>query len=106
MVNQVGAQIESIVGDGPLKQKMAFEVTAVEPNRRLTFKTISKGSMQWDSEFVLEPQGTSTTRLVSTGQIRLSGAAKLMEGMVSGEIKKGEQKELDKLKELLESGQL
>ena len=106
MLNEVGARLESVVGDGPLKQKMVFEVTQVEPDRRIVFKTVSKGSMQWDSEFTLEPQGASATRLTNTGQIRLGGAARLMEGMVSGEIKKGEQKELDKLKALLESNQI
>jgi uncharacterized protein YndB with AHSA1/START domain len=104
--NQVGSQIESVMGEGPLKQKMKFEVSALEPNRRLAFKTISKGSMQWDGEFNLEAQGPSVTRLLTTGQIRLGGAAKLMEGVMSGEIKKGEQKEIEKLKELLESGKM
>ena len=89
-----------------MKQKMTFEVTEVEPNRRLAFKTVSKGSMQWDGGLTLEAQGPSTTRVVSVGQIRLGGAAKLMEGMMAGEIKKGEQKELEKLKELLEAGKM
>lgn len=104
--NQVGSQVESVMGEGPMKQKMVFEVTAAEPNRRLAFKTVSKGSMQWDGEFNLESQGASTTRVLSTGQIRMNGAARLMEGVMSGEIKKGEQKEIEKLKELLESNKM
>jgi uncharacterized protein YndB with AHSA1/START domain len=104
-MDQVGAQVETVMGEGPMKQKMVFEVTEVEPNQRIVFKTISKGSIQWDSEFRLEPQGPSSTRVFSTGQLRLSGAARLMEGMMSGEIKKGEQKELEKFKMLLETNQ-
>ena len=92
--NQVGSQVESVMGEGPLKQKMVFEVSALEPNKRIAFKTISKGSMQWDGELTLESQGASSTRVLNAGQIRLGGAAKLMEGMLSGEIKKGEQKEM------------
>jgi len=102
----VGSQVESVMGEGPLKQKMIFEVTAAEPGRRLAFKTVSKGSMQWDGEMTLEAQGASSTRLVTTGQIRMSGAARLMEGVMGGEIRKGEQKEIEKLKELLESDKI
>ena len=104
--NQVGSQVETVMGEGPMKQKMVFEVTQVEPNRRLAFKTVSKGSMQWDGELTLESQGASSTRLINSGQIRLGGAAKLMEGVMAGEIKKGEQKEIEKLKELLESNKI
>lgn len=102
----VGSQVESVVGEGPMKQKMTFEVTSAEPGRRLAFKTISKGSMQWDGEITLEAKGASTTHVVQTGQIRLSGAAKLMEGVLGGEVRKGEQKELETLKELLESNKM
>ena len=102
----VGSQVESVMGEGPMKQKMIFEVTAAEPNRRLAFKTVSKGSMQWDGEMTLEAQGPSSTRLVTVGQIRLSGAAKLMEGVLGGEIRKGEQKEIEVLKELLENNKM
>ena len=105
-MDQVGAQVETVLGQGPMKQKMVFEVNEVEPNRRITFKTVSKGSMQWDSEYRLEAQGPSATRLLASGQIRLSGAARLMEGVMSGEIKKGEQQEIEKPKTLLETGKL
>jgi len=104
--DQVGSQVETVLGEGPMKQKMVFEVTQVEPNKRIAFKTVSKGSMQWDGDLTLEAQGTSSTRLVNAGQIRLNGAAKLLERMMSGEIKKNEQKELDKLKELLEDNKI
>ena len=103
---EVGSQVESVMVDSPGKPKLVFEVTAVEKNRRLSFKTISKSSIQWDGDFKLEPQGSSSTHLVSTGQIRSSGLLKLMEFFMSGEIKKGEQKELEKLKELLESNKM
>lgn len=105
-MDRVGAQMETVVGEGPLKQRMVFEVTALEPNKRVAFTSVSKGSMHWDSEVSLEPQGASSTRVVQAGQIRLSGVAKLMEGLMSGEVRKAEQKELEKLKMLLESNQL
>ena len=104
--DKVGSQVESVMGEGPMKQKMVFEVTAAEPNHRLAFKTVSKGSMQWDGEMTLDAQGTSSTRLVTIGQIRLSGAMRLMEGVMGGEIRKGEHKEIEKLRDLLEGNKM
>ena len=67
---------------------------------------MSKGSMQWDGDMRLEALGAGSTRLVTTGQIRTGGLLRLMEPFVTGEIKKGEQKEIEKLKELVESNKM
>jgi uncharacterized protein YndB with AHSA1/START domain len=103
---RVGAQMETIMGAGPLKQKIVFEVAAFEPNRRMAVKTVSKGSFRMDGDYTLEPQGASTTRVLLSGQVRLFGIARLLEPLMAGEVRKGEQKELDKLKELLESNKI
>ncbi len=99
---QVGGQMETSIKMGPMKQTMVFELTGLEENRRMAFKTVSKGAMEWDGEYTFEPQGPSSTRVVNSGQIRLNGLLKLSEPLIAGEIRSGEAKELVKLKELVE----
>ena len=100
----VGSQIQTTLKIGPSKQSLTFEVAAFEPNRRLGWKTTSTGSLQWDADYLFESLGEGTTRVTSSGTIRLTGALKLMEGMMAGEIRSGEAKELEKFKELVEKG--
>jgi hypothetical protein len=81
---------------------MTFQVSEFEPNRRLGFKTVSKGALDWDAVYTFEPQGPSSTRLATSGQLRLNGLLKLLEPLMAGEVKAGEAKELVRLKGLLE----
>lgn len=99
----VGSQVEATMKMGPMRQTMVFQAAAVEENRRLAWKTVSKGALEWDGNFSFEPQGPSSTRVVSSGQIRLNGLLKLSEPLIAAEVRSGEAKELVKLKELLES---
>jgi uncharacterized protein YndB with AHSA1/START domain len=103
--NQVGSRIESVMSDGPGKPKLVFEVTAAEANKRVAFKTVSKSPIEWDGDTRLEPQGSSGTRVVSKSEIRSRGWLNVLEFFMRGEIKKGEQKSLEALKQLLESSQ-
>jgi len=101
---RVGSQLEITIKMGPRKQVMVFQLTELEQNRRFGFKTVSKGAMEWDGDFTFEPQGPSSTRMVSSGQIRLNGLLRLLEPLMAGEVRSGEAKELVKFKELVESG--
>ena len=100
---EVGSRIESVMSDGPGKPKLIFEVTAAEANKRVAFKTVSKSPIEWDGDTRLEPQGPSSTRVVSTSEIRSRGWLNVLEFFMRGEIKKGEQKSLEALKKLVES---
>ena len=99
---KAGSQIETTIKFGPVNQKMTFEVVEYEENRKLSFKTISKGSVAWDAEYVFSPESDSTTKVISSGQLRLSGLLKVSEPMLAGEIRSGEAKELVRYKELVE----
>lgn len=101
-LDRVGAQLETVV----MKKKMLFEVSAVEPNRRIAFKTVSKGGMQWNAEYRLESRGASSTRLQQSGQLRFGGIMGLLEPLMRGEVRKSEQKEIEKLRELLETNKI
>lgn len=100
---RVGSQMETTIKMGPMKQTMVFEVTELEENRQLGFKTVSKGAVEWDGDYTFEPQDPSSTRVVNSGQLRLNGILKFFEPLMAGEVKSGEAKEVIKLKELLES---
>ena len=99
---QVGSQVETSIKMGPVKQAMVFQVRDLEENRRLAWKTISKGPVEWDAVYTFEPQGASSTRMVSWGQIKFRGAMKLMEALMAGEVRSGEARELIRFKELAE----
>ena len=98
---QAGSQIETTIKFGPVNQAMTFEVTGYEENRRVAFKTISKGSVAWDAEYLFMPEGDST-RVISSGQLRFNGLLRAAEPLMAGEIRSGEAKELVKYKELVE----
>lgn len=100
--HKVGSQMETTLKMGPMKQTMVFQLTELEENRRFGFKTVSKGALEWDGDFTFEPRGPSSTRMVSSGQIRLNGLLKLLEPLMAGEIRSGEVKELIRFKELVE----
>ena len=54
----------------------------------------------------LSSRGASSTRLQQSGQLRFGGIMGLLEPFMRGEVRKSEQKEIEKLKELLESNQM
>lgn len=99
---QVGSQIETTIKFGPVNQTMTFEVVNYEENRVMAFKTVSKGAVAWDAEYLFMPESESMTKVISSGQLRLSGILKLSEPLLAGEVKSGEAKELVKYKELVE----
>jgi uncharacterized membrane protein len=102
---KVGSQFETTMKMGPLgKQVMVFQISELDENRRLGFKTVSKGAVEWDGSYVFEPQGPSATRMVNIGQLRLNGILRLLEPLMAGEVRSGEAKELVKFKELVEGG--
>jgi hypothetical protein len=97
----VGSQIETTIKFGPVNQTMTFEVIGYEENRRVAFKTISKGLVTWDAEYLFMPEGNST-KVISSGQLKLNGLLKISEPLLAGEIQSGEAKELVKYKEIIE----
>ncbi len=100
---RLGSQIETTMKIGPSKRTMVFEVVAFEPNRRIGWKTVTKGPLHWDAEFLFEPVDESSAHVTSSGVIQLNGALKLMEGIMAGEVRTGEAKELERFKSLVEA---
>jgi len=96
-----GSQLEVTFGMGPLKAQVVLLISAVEPGRRMTWQT-SDGKIEWEGEYLLVPSGEST-ELRQDGRLTFKGLWRLIEPLVGGEIKKGEVKELEKLKAVVEA---
>ncbi|MBI2975425.1 MAG: SRPBCC family protein [Chloroflexi bacterium] len=99
----VGSKMQTVIKMGPLKVNMTFEVTEYEVNRRMSFIGTSAGPLEWDATFTVEPKDASTTHMTSSGELRLKGLWRLAEPLMAGEVKSGEAKELERLKNLLET---
>jgi hypothetical protein len=98
---QEGSQIELTFGMGPMKARLVLEFTAMEPDRRTAWKTIS-GPIRWDGEYRLAPDGAGTA-VSQQGRLRFTGLWRLVEPIVGAEIRSGEVKELEKLKAVVEA---
>ena len=99
----VGSRMELTFGSAPMKATIGLELTAVDPGRRMAFNSFS-GPIQWQGEYRLEPTDTGGTRLEQEGTLRFTGGWLFVEPLVGAEIKKGELKELEKLKAAVEAG--
>ena len=95
-----GSRLEVSFGMGPVKARVGLELTAVEPGRRMAFRSFS-GPIRWDGEYVLSPSGDGT-ELRQEGRLAFTGLWRLVEPLVGAEIKSGEIKELERLKVVVE----
>ena len=77
-----------------------FEITALDPQRRIAFRTIA-GPVRPEGSFELEPTGAGT-RVTFTLRCTPSGMAKLMTPMVTKTMQ-SEVAQLERLREVLES---
>jgi len=87
---------------GPFKE-LTFEITSLEPDRLLGYRTIPPGQMSWEGEIRLDLASHASTHVLAEGRIRLHGLWRLVEPLVAGEIRRGEADELVRLKNALES---
>src|SRR5262245_36965982 len=54
-----GSQIEVSFGMGPMKARVGLEITALEQDRRMAWRTLY-GPIHWEGEYRLEPAGSGT----------------------------------------------
>ena len=96
-----GSRMEVRFGMGPLKANVGLQLTAVEPARRFAFKSFS-GPIGWNGQYVLEPDGSGGTKLSQEGTLQFKGLWRLIQPIVGAEISRGEVKELEKMKAVIE----
>ena len=99
----VGSRFQLTLGRGPLRAPITLEVAALEPDRRFAFTTVSTGPVLWDGEYQVQPTGFAASLLSQTGRLRFRGLWRLVEPIVGAEIRRGEIKELERLKAAAEA---
>lgn len=99
-----GSRLEVTFGMGPVKATVGLEFTAIEPARRLAWRSFS-GPIRWEGEYILTPSAGGTS-ISQQGQLVFTGLWRLMEPLAGAEIERGETKELERLKVVVEGGDL
>ncbi len=79
----------------------AIEVTEVEPERSIGFRTLA-GPFAWHGRWEVRAMDAGNTEVTATGTIRMFGLRRLLEPFMGGEIQKSETKELVRLRDVLE----
>jgi hypothetical protein len=96
-----GSRLEVTFGMGPLKATIGLEFSRVEPGRALGFRSYS-GPIRWEGEYRLSPSASGGTDVEQEGALTFTGLWRLLEPIVGAEIGRGEVKELERLKEVVE----
>jgi len=99
----VGSKVAGQMIRGPMRMDIEYEVSELDPNRRIVYRS-TKGPMRWASTFAVEPEGTGS-RVASSGSVQFQGFLRLLQPLLSGEVQSGEEKELRRLKSLLEGAE-
>ena len=101
---RAGSRMEITFGMGPIKAIVGLEISALESNARMAFRTFS-GPIKWTGEYRLTPaDGGEETDLSQKGTLEFTGLWRLVQPVVGAEIRNGEVKELEKLKAAAEAG--
>jgi len=87
---------------GPLKGRYEMEIVALDPGRRLDFR-VDGSSLRWNAQIGLEPDGEAGTRMTYAGDIALLGWRRLLEPLFAREIRSGEAREAEQLRDVLEA---
>ena len=96
-----GARAEAVIHLGPITRRLTWEVTGYEPDRRIEYRTLPGGAIDWDAEYTLETDATGTS-VRQVGEVALHGVLRLLEPIIRMELPKGESRELTRLKAVLE----
>ena len=99
---RVGTRLSATMGSGFLTTDMTWELAAFEPGRLVDYRTVSDGQLRMDATYRLDAQETGRTRVRVDGSVRLRGALRLLEPLLRAEIRRGEARELERAKALLE----
>lgn len=97
-----GAKVQLTGRAGFWVMDAPMQVTAYEPNRVFGMKGMV-GPMFFDGTWEFESHDNSTTQLTVSGGFALQGLWRLAEPLMAGEVRSGEAKELQKIKQQLEA---
>lgn len=100
---RVGMKGSFRLARGPIKGRLATEITELIPDRLVTYH-ITHPVMQWDAVARIEPRGEGASELDYGGTITLRGWRRLLEPLMAAEVRSSERAEAGRLKALLEAG--
>ena len=86
---------------GPFAGSLRMEVIELQPDRRFVAR-VTHPRFDWLSTADLQADAAGT-RMTYAGEIRFRGLQRLLEPFIRGEVSRGEAKEVERLKALLES---
>jgi uncharacterized protein YndB with AHSA1/START domain len=97
---RVGTRFREVRRTGPRQSEIQAEITAFEPNKRFSTKTIVGPRATISYAFHAEQGGT---RVAYQFSLQPSGLMRLLEPLMAGSIKKDAETDFQKLKRILES---
>lgn len=99
---QVGSKVTDVRTFIGQKMESTYEITEVEPNARMAFKSIS-GPFPYQGAITFQSLGNAT-EVTFAIEMEPKGFFKLAEGMLAGNINKELEGDLGRAKQLLEAG--
>ncbi len=99
----VGSRFQYTIRKGPIAMEPTFRITAFEPLRRIDYAAEPGSPVDWTTSITFEAIDTERTRVRSAGRIAFRGVRRLLEPLITGEVRAGEAAELAALKSILES---
>lgn len=97
---RVGTTGSFRMAEGPFAGALRMEIVELAPDRRFVVN-VTHAKFDWVANTDLEAAGTGT-RMTYAGEIRFKGVQRLLEPFMKGEVARGEAKEAERLKALLE----
>lgn len=97
-----GSKLNVSFGLGRLKAVIGLQISTAEFGRKLAFKSCS-GPISWKGEYNLEEDGNGMTTVSQQGQFKFKGRWRFVQPIAGGQIKRGEVRELQRLKQVLEA---
>ena len=98
---RIGMRAEGVMAEGGRRTPFAIEITGLEPNTSIAFRTLS-GPIDWAGRWEVHAIDAGTTEVSSTGTIHLRGWRRLLEPLMAGEVQRNETNELVRLRAALE----
>jgi uncharacterized protein YndB with AHSA1/START domain len=100
---RVGSRVSASMGSGPLKSRVTWEVTELDPERVLSFRMIASGRLGMDGTYRLEALPGGRTRVRVEGRVITRGFLRLLEPFLRGEVRAGEARELERMRAFVEA---
>ena len=88
------------MSEGPIKGVLQMRITELDPARRIVFQ-VTHPALDWTSTSTATPDGDGT-RFTYAGELAFKGWRRILEPLMTSEVRKGEAQEALRLKALLE----